>query len=110
MLARSGDRERDHRAIADRARAEGAVRIVVGFPLSLSGREGPAAEAVRTEVAELREVAGPDLPVELHDERLTTVTAERALVDARVSRSDRRAVRDAVAAAVMLQSYLERPA
>jgi putative holliday junction resolvase len=107
VLLRSGDRDRDHRAIAERARAEGAERIVVGFPLSLSGREGPAARSVRTEVAALRDMAGPDLPVDLHDERFTTVTAERALVDARMRRGDRRHVRDAVAAAVMLQSYLE---
>jgi putative Holliday junction resolvase len=53
-------------------------------------------------------VAGPDLPVELHDERLTTVTAQRALKDGRCGGAIAARVVDKVAAAVMLQSYLER--
>src|SRR5262245_47872078 len=54
VLLRSGDHARDHRALVDRARAEEAGRIVVGLPRSLSGDEGPAAQAVRAEVDELR--------------------------------------------------------
>ena len=108
VLTRTGDRAADHRAIVAAAREEEAVRIVVGLPLSLSGGDGPAARGVRAEAEELREVAGPDLPVELHDERLTTVTAQRALKDGKMRRGDRRRVVDKVAAAVMLQSYLER--
>ncbi len=107
VLVRSGDRGTDHRAIVAAARAAGATRLVVGLPLSLSGEEGPAARAVRAEVEELREVAGAALPVDLHDERLSTVTAERTLVSAKMRRDARRRVVDKVAAAVMLQSYLE---
>jgi putative Holliday junction resolvase len=55
----------------------------------------------------MRAVSG-DIEVVLHDERLTTVTAERALGEARMSREARRRVVDKVAAAVMLQSWLER--
>lgn len=106
VIERSRDRATDHRAIVAAARDAGATRVVVGLPLSLSGGDGPAARAVREEVAELREEAD-DLPVELHDERLTTVTAERALVEAKMRRDARRRVVDKVAAAVMLQSYLE---
>ena len=92
-----------------RAKAEWqATRIVVGLPTSLSGRDGPAAKAAREEAAELAAVAGPDLPVELYDERLTTVIAERALVEAKMRRDARKRVVDKVAAAVMLQSWLER--
>ena len=107
VLARSGDVSEDHRAIIAAAREEEADRIVVGFPRSLSGDIGPAARAVQAEVDELRAVAGDDFAIVVHDERFTTVTAERNLVEAGVGRSARGRVRDAAAAAVMLQSYLE---
>jgi putative Holliday junction resolvase len=107
VLLRSGDRTADHRAIVGAANDAGATRIVVGLPLSLSGRRGPAARAVEAEVGEIRAIAGPQLPVELHDERLSTVTAERTLASAKMRRDARRRVVDKVAAAVMLQSYLE---
>jgi putative Holliday junction resolvase len=83
--------------------------IVVGLPRSLSGAMGPAARAAEEEIAELRAAAGADINVVAHDERLTTVTAERALDEARVDRRTRKAVVDKVAAAVMLQSWLESP-
>lgn len=80
--------------------------IVVGLPISLSGQEGRAAEAARAFAGEVADAV--DCEVELMDERFTTVTAEQALLDAGLSRADRRAARDKVAAAVMLQSYLDR--
>jgi putative Holliday junction resolvase len=106
VLRRSGDRDADRRAIVDAARAAGAGVIVVGLPLSLSGKMGPAARAALEEVEALRSIAD-DIEVVVQDERLTTVTAERALDEGRVRRDDRRAVVDKVAAAVMLQSWLE---
>ena len=108
FLERSGDSGRDHQAIIDAAREIDAHTIVVGLPLSLSGREGPAANAARTEVEALRALASPDIEVVVHDERLTTVSAERALRDAGSRRRSRRQKIDAAAAAVMLQSWLER--
>ncbi len=110
VLARSGSRAADHRAIVAVAREEEADRIVVGLPLSMSGREGPAAKAALAEVEELAAVAGDDLAVETYDERLTTVTAQRSLVEAGMRRDARRRVVDKVAAAVMLQGWLERRA
>jgi putative Holliday junction resolvase len=107
VLRRSGDPAADRRAIVDTARRQNASVIVVGLPLSLSGRSGPAAQATMEEVEALRAVAG-DIEVTVHDERLTTVTAERALTEARMGREARRQVVDKVAAAVMLQSWLER--
>jgi len=107
VLRRSGDPDADRRAIVDAARDQHANVIVVGLPLSLSGRTGPAARATLDEVEALRAVAG-DIEVTVHDERLTTVTAERALTEARMGREARRQVVDKVAAAVMLQSWLER--
>jgi putative Holliday junction resolvase len=106
VLRRSGDPDADRRAIVAAARAAGADMIVVGLPLSLSGRIGPAARAALAEVDALRAVAS-GIEVVVHDERLTTVTAERALDEGGVGRQQRRDVVDKVAAAVMLQSWLE---
>jgi putative Holliday junction resolvase len=109
VLERSGDPAADRRAIVAAAREVGAERIVVGLPRSLSGRDGPAARAARAEVEALRAEAGADLPVELHDERFSTVSASRALAagpGGRTRRGRRTSV-DAAAAAIILQSYLE---
>ena len=107
VLRRSGDPVTDRRAIVAVAREVGANVIVVGLPLSLSGRVGPAAQAALEEIEALRAIAG-EIELVAHDERLTTITAERALKEARVRRDARRNVVDKVAAAVMLQSWLER--
>lgn len=80
-------------------------RIVVGLPLHLSGREGPAVEEARALAELAREATG--LPLDMHDERFTTVTAENVLVEAGVRRRKRREIRDMVAATVLLQSYLD---
>jgi putative holliday junction resolvase len=108
VLRRGSDHTADHRAIADIASAE-VTLIVVGLPLSLSGATGPAARAAEVEIAEIREAVGAGVEVVAHDERLTTVTAERSLGEAKMSRAERRDVVDKVAAAVMLQSWLESP-
>ena len=82
-------------------------RIVVGLPTSLSGHEGASAEAARKLAAEIADVSG--LPVEMSDERFTTRTAEAALLEGKVRRKRRRQLVDQVAAAVILQHYLDRP-
>ena len=110
VLQRSGDPAADRRAITAVAREAGADRIVVGLPLSLSGDAGPAARAVLDEVEALRAEAGEGMGVETHDERLTTVIAERGLRASGTRRRRRRAVVDEAAAAVMLQSFLDRSA
>jgi putative Holliday junction resolvase len=81
------------------------VRAVVGLPLLLSGEKGARAVDAESVAAALREAL--DIPVETWDERLTTVQAERALREGSVRRADRRRKVDAVAAAVLLQSYLD---
>ena len=83
----------------------GVERIVVGLPVSLNGTEGPAAATARTFAAAVAGATG--LPVDLADERFTSVSAERVLVAAGLSGRRRRAVRDRVAAAVLLQAYLD---
>ncbi|CAN5456788.1 MAG: Holliday junction resolvase RuvX [Acidimicrobiia bacterium] len=81
------------------------TRIVIGLPVSLSGREGRSAQRARA----LGETLAREMqvPVEFHDERFTTGLAESALLEGNVRRRPRRAVRDKVAAAVILQSYLD---
>jgi putative Holliday junction resolvase len=80
-------------------------RVVVGLPRKLDGSEGDAAEQARGFAAELqRRVAAP---VEFWDERFTTTIAERSLIESGVRRRRRREVIDAVAAAVLLQSWLD---
>ena len=87
--------------------AEQAARVVVvGLPVTLAGREGPAAHAVRAYLAELERLL-PELEFRLADERLSTVAAERALIGGGVRRRDRRAVVDRVAASVFLQTWLD---
>lgn len=108
VIERSGDRATDHRAIVAVAREADADRIVVGLPLSLRGDAGPAARAVLEEVEALRAQA-EGMTVVTHDERLTTASAERGLREAGVGGRARRAVIDKVAAAVLLQSYLDSP-
>jgi putative holliday junction resolvase len=107
VLRRARERSDDHRAIAALAAEHEVTTIVVGLPLSLSGAKGPAARAAEAEIDELRQAVGSGIAVVAHDERLTTVTAERSLDEARVRRGDRAAVVDKIAAAVMLQSWLE---
>lgn len=107
ILDRSGDADADRRAIVAVAHDVGATRIVVGYPRSLSGRVGPAARAADAEVDALRRVAGPDLPVDVHDERFSTQLARRAVLAGGARRKARQRPVDAVAAAVILQSYLE---
>jgi putative Holliday junction resolvase len=105
VLHRSRSRRHDHAAIAALVADEEAERVVVGLPLSLSGELGPAARAALAEAEQLATVVS--VPVETHDERLTTVSAERSLMEARMRAEARRRVVDKVAAAVMLQSWLD---
>lgn len=86
------------------AREAGAERIVVGHPLNMDGSAGPRAQLCREFAGMLREVSG--LPVVLWDERQTTVTAARYLNDTDTRGKKRKKVIDAVAATVILESYL----
>ena len=92
--------------IADLCSEWEVTEIVVGLPLSLDGTEGPAATKSRDFGMFVAELTG--LPVSYHDERFTTVTAEQALLEGGVKRRSRTSKRDQVAAAVMLQGFLDR--
>ncbi len=105
VLKRSGDAAEDHRRISDIVSEVGAERVVVGLPLSLSGKVGPAADQTMREIEVLAEVV--DVPVEVHDERFTTVSAQRSMRALGARSGDRRSSVDKVAAAVMLQAWLD---
>jgi putative holliday junction resolvase len=102
---RVGDRLREHARLAELVAETGAAVVVVGLPRSLDGSEGPAARKVRREVTKLR--AALEVPVETYDERFTTVTADRSLQQLEVRGDRRRRVVDQVAAAVLLQAWLD---
>ena len=96
----------DAKALAALAGEQAATTVVVGLPVTLAGREGPAAKAVRAWMDELAALL-PELDLQLADERLSTVAAERALVGGGVRRRARREVIDQVAASVFLQTWLD---
>ena len=85
-----------------------ATVVVIGLPVALDGTEGPAARRSRELGDRIAEAL--DVSVRYADERFTTVTAEAALIEGGVRRADRKLRRDQVAAAVMLQAYLDREA
>jgi putative Holliday junction resolvase len=108
-VARSGDAGADREALAALAEELGAGRVVVGLPLGLDGRRGPAARAALAEAAALGELlAARGIAVETFDERLTTVSAQRALAEAGTGGRARRRLVDQSAAAVLLQAWLDR--
>lgn len=105
VLQRSGSRARDHQAIARLVAEEEAEMVVVGLPLNMNGTLGPAATAAVAEAEALATVV--PVPVITFDERRTTVTADHALMEAKMRAQARRRVVDKVAAAVMLQTWLD---
>ena len=84
-------------------------RFVVGWPLNLDGRPAQAATDVEAFLKRLRK-AFPAVPVELEDERFTSVLAHRAMIDGGMKKSERRdkASVDKISAAIILQSYLDK--
>jgi putative Holliday junction resolvase len=79
--------------------------VVIGLPTGMSGREGPQATAVRRFAEKLREATGRK--IRFHDERLTSFMAEQALIESGRKPKQRKQRIDAVAAALILQSYLD---
>ncbi len=99
------DIEEDVTILAELVSRRGVEEIVVGKPLNLDGSEGPAAEEAGEFADLLRERCG--VPVRLWDERLSTAQAERAMLDAGVSRRIRKKSRDRMAAQLILQSFMD---
>ena len=98
----------DLKAIAKLVGDHQVTLVVVGHPLKMSGAPGTRAHHAEEFVAALRQVLR--VPVVLQDERLSTVEADRALREAGAGGRDRRRAVDRSAAALILQSYLDRAA
>jgi putative Holliday junction resolvase len=92
--------------IAAIVREREAVEVVVGLPVTLAGREGPAAAAIRDYAVKLEAAVAP-VPVRLTDERMSTAAAARRLSERGVRGRRQRAVVDQVAAVEILQSWLD---
>lgn len=104
VLRGAGDRA-DFRKIIERF---GISRMVAGLPSNMSGEEGHQARAAREYADEL--AADLELPLDYWDERLTSMIAERRMVEAGIRRNQRKERIDAIAAAIMLQGYLDAQA
>ncbi len=92
--------------VAAAAAEKHAARIVIGNPINMNGTEGPRSEKCRAFADMLRELTG--LPVELFDERLTTVSAHRILSESNVRGQKRKNSVDELSAQLILQDYLDR--
>jgi putative Holliday junction resolvase len=105
VVERSKSRSHDQANIARLVEEYEVEAVVVGLPLNMSGKVTAAAQSAKEETEQLRAALG--IPVHLYDERLTTVTANRSLMEMEMKADARRRVVDKVAAAVMLQAYLD---
>ena len=92
--------------VAEEARARCAEGIVVGYPKNMDGSEGPRTEVVRAFVALLKEET--DLPIQLFDERLSTMEAHRFLSMTDTRGKKRKQVVDTLSAQIILQDFLDR--
>ena len=105
VLQRSGSTRIDHERIKALVIEEEAERVVVGLPLSMDGSVGKAAQGALKVVKSLASVVG--VPIETIDERRTTVTADQMLIERGMRAPERRLIIDKVAAAVILQTWLD---
>ena len=96
----------DAKALLDIAQGRNVAGIVLGLPLNMDGSEGPRCQSTRAFARNLNPMAG--MPIGFWDERLSTVAAERALLEADTSRRRRGEVIDHVAASFILQGALDR--
>ena len=103
--------KKDTTAVIDLIKEHLCDTVVMGLPLKLDGTDGPQTEKVRQFATKLenklRAERMGDVKIVYQDERLTTVMAERVLIDADLSRAKRKKVIDKQAAVIILQSYLD---
>ncbi|MCM1289239.1 MAG: Holliday junction resolvase RuvX [Corallococcus sp.] len=102
---RKGILSEDAKYIADLAKNNDVELFVSGLPLGLDGKENDQTEKTRLFVEELLKCS--DIPVKYMDERFTTLSAERVLIQGNVRREKRKKVIDKVAATIILQNYLD---
>lgn len=105
IVIERASKEVDLKRVLALAEKHTATRIVVGLPRSMDGSIGKQAQAVLGFCREL--YLQTDIPIDTWDERLSTVAAERLLLDVGMKREKRKVHRDAIAAAIILQAYLD---
>ncbi len=105
-VIRRVSKKADLKALSDLVAERAVEGLVIGMPRNMDGSMGPKAREAQRFGEWVGEALG--LPVEYADERLTTVVAQRALLEADVSRAKRRRVIDQLAASIILQGHLDR--
>jgi len=105
VLGATGSAAADAGLVVRFGEQAGADHLVVGLPINMNDTEGPQAKIARKFADELTKLGGK--PVDLHDERLSSWAADQAFDEAKLSPAKRKSRRDAVAAQIMLQSYLD---
>lgn len=103
---RKGNLDVDAQYIANLAKSKEVTLFISGLPLGLKGQENEQTAKTREFVDKLKEIC--EIPVEFLDERFTTLSAERVLIEGNVRRENRKKVIDKVAATIILQNYLDR--
>ena len=106
VYKRTNSINKDAQYIANLAHANEVERFVVGLPLKLDGSQGDSVQMVNEFVDKLKKFTSLD--VVFQDERLSTVSAERILLEGDVRRDKRKGVVDKIAATIILQNYLDR--
>ena len=99
--------QKDAERVAELCKKLGVEKIVVGLPLQMNGQEGLSVGMVKSFVEVLQPLV-PNIPIIYQDERLSTVSAQRMLIEADVRRDKRKGVVDKVAATIILQNYLDK--
>ncbi len=105
VVARSASHSQDHKKIQELIDEYEVECVVVGMPLSMSGKVGPAAKSAQDEIEEMK--SSLSVPVYSYDERLTTKTANESMMQANMKAQARRRIVDKIAAAVILQGWLD---
>ena len=97
---------KDAKILLELAEKERVFAFIMGLPFNMDGSEGVRAQSTRAFVYNLSKLT--DIPIILHDERLSTYVAEQAMLEADMSRKKRKEKIDSVAAAVILQALLDQ--
>ncbi len=105
-VRQKNNEDADLKYLADCCKKYSCDTIIIGLPVNMDGTEGPRAEFSRDWGQKLHDLTG--LPVVYQDERLTTVIAEKVLIEGGVRRANRKKVVDKIAATLILQAYLDR--
>lgn len=103
---RKGNLEQDAKYIVDLAKSKEVSLFISGLPLGLNGQENEQTTKTRLFIDELTRQC--DIPIKYMDERFTTLSAERVLIQGNVRRENRKKVIDKVAATIILQNYLDQ--